>query len=75
MGLRNWFRRFVSKVKELLGVYDKYSDYKAEAHFPDGSSAVYLGKPWGWEFELFKEMAREEAYGVSMNMTGSYWRF
>lgn len=74
MGLRGWFRRFVSKVKETLGIYDKYSDFEAEALFPDGSEAKYTGKPWGYEFELFKALVEEEACAVKMNMHGSFWQ-
>lgn len=75
MGLRSWFRRFVSKVKEVLGIYDKYDDYVAEAFFEDGSSMKYTGKPWGDNFDRFKQFANMYAYSITMNMTGSFWRF
>jgi len=74
MGLRAWFRRFVSKVKEFFGVYDKYNDYRADAFFDDGSDMTYTGNPWGSGFESFKRVAGENAYKVQMNMSGSYWR-
>jgi hypothetical protein len=73
MGLRDWFRRFVSKVKEVFGVYDKYRDFEAVAYFPDGSEAIYTGKPWGYEFELFKALVEDEAFAVRLNMQGSFW--
>jgi len=75
MGCRDWFRRFVSKVKEILGVYDKYNDFKAIAYFPDGSEAMFEGKPWGSSFRMFQNLVEEEACGVWMNMKGSFWRF
>ncbi len=74
MAFRSWFRKFVSKIKELLRVHDKYNDFFAEAYFEDGSSMVYTGKPWGHHFEMFKEVA-QEASGVYVSMTGSFWRF
>jgi len=74
MGLRSWFRRFVSKVKEFCGVYNKYNDYQADAYFDDGSVMTYTGHPWGKGFEQFKKFAGQNAYVVEMNMNGSYWR-
>ncbi len=73
MGIRDWFRRFVSKVKETFGIYDKYTDFEAMAWFPDGAEASYKGKPWGYEFELFKELVEEDAYAIRLNMNGSFW--
>ncbi|KAI9166494.1 hypothetical protein HJFPF1_02597 [Paramyrothecium foliicola] len=73
MGLRNWFRRFVSKVKEVFGVYDKYTEFTATAYFSDGGSMTFTGRPWGGDFDLFKYNAEEYAYAISMNMTGSFW--
>jgi hypothetical protein len=75
MGLRDWFRRFVSKVKEVFGIYDKYTDFTATAYFSDGAEMTFTGRPWGNEFELFKYNADTYAYAVSMNMSGSFWRF
>ncbi|KAH8201424.1 hypothetical protein TruAng_004424 [Truncatella angustata] len=75
MGLKAWFQRFVSKVKELLGVHDQYNDFRAIAFFTDGSQMVYTGKPWGSAFEQFKNHAGEYAYAVQLNMTGSFWKF
>lgn len=75
MGLRDWFRRFVSKVKEILGIHDKWNDYVAEAFFDDGGRMRYTGKPWGYEFDMFKNTAQRYAWRVTMNMTGSFWTF
>lgn len=75
MGFRSWFRKFVSKVKDLLGIYDKYNDFRAEAIFPDGGEMVYEGKPWGPHFEAFKKLAGEEAVSMRMNMTGGFWEY
>jgi hypothetical protein len=60
-------------VKETFGVYDKYRDFEAEALFYDGSEAKYTGKPWGYEFRLFRALVEEEAYAVRLNMHGSFW--
>jgi len=75
MGIGTWFRRFVAKVQDLLGMRCKYDDYRADAYFPDGGSMTYVGRPWGGAFEQFKAIARDEAVSVTMNMTGSFWRF
>lgn len=75
MGLRSWFRRFVSKVKEVLGIYDKYDDFECEAYFDDGSVFTYTGHPWGSAFEEFKRYAASNANAVRMNMSGSFWSF
>jgi len=75
MGLRDWFRRFTSKVKDILGIYNKWDDYKCTALFSDGSWVVFSGKPWGDEFNTFKNLAESYAYCIEMNMTGSFWRF
>jgi len=75
MGFRSFFRRFVSKVKEVLGIYDKYNDFKADAYFSDGGVATFRGKPWGSAFEHFKYFVAEDAYAIEMNMKGDFWRF
>ncbi|CAG9954770.1 unnamed protein product [Clonostachys rosea f. rosea IK726] len=64
MGLRDWFRRFVSKVKEVFGIYDKYTDFTATAYFSDGAEMTFTGRPWGNEFELFKYNADTYAYAI-----------
>jgi hypothetical protein len=75
MGFRSWFRRFVSKVKEVLGIHDKWNDFVAEAFFEDGGRSRYTGKPWGAEFDMFKNMAQVNAWKVTMNMTGDFCSF
>lgn len=75
MGLRSWFRRFLYKVREILGIYNNYDSYECTAYFYDGSSLTYTGRPWGPSFEEFKSVANFEAVSIEMNMTGSFWRF
>jgi len=75
MGLRDWFRRFRAKVYDTFGIYDKYTDFKAEAIFTDGSELTYKGRPWGYEFGLFKELVEEHAYAVKVNMEGRFFSF
>jgi hypothetical protein len=72
MGFRSFFRRFVSKVKEVLGIYDKYNDFKADAYFSDGGVATFRGKPWGSAFEHFKYFVAEDAYAIEMNVR-AFW--
>ena len=75
MGLRNWFRRFRSKVYDTFGVYDKYNDFTADAILVDGSEVHFQGRPWTSEFNQFKEIVEEHAYAVKVNMKGSFFSF
>lgn len=56
-------------------MYNKYDDFVATAYFSDGGVMTYSGRPWGGGFEEFKAVARDYASHVTMNMTGSFWRF
>jgi hypothetical protein len=75
MGIRSWFRKFISKINEMLGMHDKYNDFKCTAYFDDGGVFTYQGKPWGVEFEEFKRFVSKEANVVEMNMNGGFWKF
>jgi hypothetical protein len=75
MGLRDWCRRFMYKVREVLHMYNAYDDFECEAYFEDGASLTYTGRPWGQAFQKFNRVVNQEAVYVEMNMTGSFWRF
>jgi hypothetical protein len=75
MGLRDWCRRFMYKIREILHIYNPYDDFTCEAYFEDGGSLTFTGRPWGPVFREFNRVVNEEAVYVEMNMTGSFWKF
>jgi len=75
MGLRNWWRQFIHKVQEILGIHSKYDDFCCEATMEDGGVATFTGRPWGPSFEMFKSYASMNAVEIRMNMGGSFWTF
>jgi len=71
---RQWLGRGSSKLKEFLGLHDKYADFTIEAWFPDGGYLVYTGKPWGSSFNKILSLA-DKASRVSVNMNaGSFMK-
>jgi hypothetical protein len=75
MGIRDWFRRFASKVRDILGMDNPYDSFRCDAYFLDGGVMTFTGKPWGEAFRNFNTYVAHNAYYVTMNMQGSFWKF
>ena len=75
MGLKDWCRRFMYKVREILRIHNDFDDFMCEAYFDYGDSLTFTGRPWGPVFQEFNRVVNEEAIWVEMNMTGSFWKF
>jgi len=75
MGIRDWFRRFTSKIRDILGMNNPYDDFKCDAYFLDGGVMTFTGRPWGEAFRKYNSYVRDNAYYVTMSMQGSFWKF
>lgn len=75
MGIRSWFRRFTSKIRDILGMDNPYDSFRCDAVFPDGGTMTFTGRPWGKPFVAFNSHVRDYAMYVTMNLEGSFWKF
>jgi hypothetical protein len=75
MGVRDWYRRFMSKIREILDLDDPYDSFRCDAYFEDGGVMTFTGKPWGEPFRVFNSYVMQHAVWVQMNMQGSFWKF
>jgi hypothetical protein len=80
MGFRAWTRRLYIRVREKLnlGRYrdGRYDDFYAVVYFTNGACMQWQGRPWGSQYERFKEMMDvDEVYSATANMNGEFWRY